>query len=417
MSNIQASIITIGDELLIGQVIDTNSAWIAQRLNELGIDVLRRIAVGDAKDAIWNALDEELQKASLVFITGGLGPTADDITKPLLCEYFGGKLVVSERVLEHVKSIFSKRNRPFLDRNMMQAEVPDVCTVLFNRMGTAPGMWFEKDEKVIVSMPGVPYEMMAIMEDEVIPRLQQQYMSDAILHRSIITAGEGESFVAERIKDLEEALQPYIKLAYLPSYGIVRLRLTGKGVDTIRLGKELQLRQEEIANRLENIVVSLQDLPMEHIVGKCLAEKHATLGLAESCTGGYIAHLLTQAMGSTTYFKGSIVSYYEEIKEKVLGVEHQTLQDFGAVSEQTVKEMLSGAQNVLGADYTLAITGLLSGAKDAHNVEPGTIWIAVSDGHRTQTKQFLLHYDRLRNKELAAQMAMLMLWRFLNGKM
>lgn len=416
MSNIQASIITIGDELLIGQVIDTNSAWIAQRLNELGIDVLHRVAVGDTKDAIWNALDDELKRSSLLFITGGLGPTADDITKPLLCEYFDGKLVVNEHVLEHVKAMFAKRNRPFLDRNMKQAEVPDNCTVLFNRMGTAPGMWFEKDGKVIVSMPGVPFEMMAIMEDEVLHRLQQRFISDAIIHRSIITAGEGESFIAERIKDLEEALPSYIKLAYLPAYGAVRLRLTGRGADKIRLGKELQLRQEEIANRLENVVVSLEDLPMEHILGKCLAEKHATLGLAESCTGGLIAHYMTQAMGSTTYFNGSIVCYQEAIKEKTLGVKHQTLEDFGAVSEQTVTEMVQGAKELLGSDYTLAITGLLSGTPDAHNTEVGTVWIAVANKERTLTKKFQLHYDRLRNKELAVQMALLMLWRFINGK-
>ena len=416
MAQINASIITIGDELLIGQVIDTNSAWIAQRLNELGIAVERRVAVGDATDAIWNALDEELNKSDVIIITGGLGPTADDITKPLLCKYFGGNLVVDDRVLNHVKGIFERRNRPMLERNIKQAEVPDNCTVLFNKMGTAPGMWFTKNNRVIISLPGVPFEMMAIMEDEVLPRLQNMFVSDVIQHRSIITAGEGESFVAERIQDLEEALPAHIKLAYLPSYGMVRLRLTGRGSDSLRLSKEMQLRQEEIANRLENIVISLQDLPLEQIVGKSLVEKHATLGLAESCTGGNLAHLLTQTMGATTYFKGSIVSYYAQVKQNVLGVKADTLNTHGVVSQATATEMVLGAAALLDTDYTLSITGLLSGSKDEHGVEPGTVWLAIKHADVIYTKKLQLFYDRLRNKEMATQMALLYLWRFINGK-
>jgi nicotinamide-nucleotide amidase len=416
MARINATIITIGDELLIGQVIDTNSAWMAQRLNELGIDVLRRVAVGDSRDAILNALDEELLKCDVLLLTGGLGPTADDITKPLLCYYFGGEMVVDQKVLEHVKNIFERRKRPMLERNLKQAEVPDNCTVLFNRMGTAPGMWFEKNGKIVISLPGVPFEMMAIMEDEVLPKLQHLFVSEVIQHRSIITAGEGESFVAERIKDLEEALPSHIKLAYLPSYGIVRLRLTGHSNDSLRLSKEIQLRQEEIANRLENIVISLQDIPLEQLVGKTLVEAHATLGLAESCTGGNIAHLLTQSMGATNYFKGGIVCYFEEIKKNVLNVNAETLTSHGVVSEATATEMVNGALNILASDYALAITGLLSGSKDSFGTEPGTVWIAIKDKHRTYTKKIQLYYDRIRNKEMATQMAMLYLWRFINNK-
>jgi nicotinamide-nucleotide amidase len=417
MSNIAASIITIGDELLIGQVIDTNSAWIAKHLNDLGIDVLRRVAVGDDRNAILTALDEELGMASLVIITGGLGPTADDITKPLLNEYFGGKMQVNEQVLEHLKSIFIKRHRPFLERNLKQAEVPDNCTVLFNKMGTAPGMWFDKDDKVIIAMPGVPFEMTSIMEHEVLPKLRQRFFSDALLHRSIITAGEGESYIAEKIKDLEEALPAHIKLAYLPGAGMVRLRLTGRGADAMQLTTELQLKQEEIANRIENIVVSLEDIPLEQVLGNWFTVNGKTLGLAESCTGGNVAHHITQIMGATHYFNGSIVCYQNKIKEKILGVRKQTLEEHGAVSEQTVIEMAQGALKVLDVDYAFAVTGILSPGGESDRVPVGTVWMAVADKNNTKTKKFIFYYDRERNKEMATSMGMLLIWKFINGKL
>lgn len=417
MATIQATIITIGDELLIGQTIDTNSAWMSQRLNDLGIEVIRRIAVGDNAADIRQAIDEELPRVSILLITGGLGPTADDITKPLLATYFGGSMVTDERVLEHVKSIFEKRKRPLLDVNLKQAEVPDSCTVMFNRMGTAPGMLFEKDDKIIVAMPGVPYEMMAIMEDEVIPRIRQQFVSDALIHRSIITVGEGESFLAERIKDLEAALPPHIRLAYLPSPNMVRLRLTGKGTDEMQLIKEIEMRQEEIANRLENIVVSLHDLPMEHILGRLLLENQARLGLAESCTGGNIAHLITQVMGSASYFNGSIVCYQNFVKEEILGIKKATIEKNGAVSEETAIEMARGALRVLKCDYALGITGLLSPGSEDDTVPVGTVWIAVADKHDVKTVKYKLQYDRTRNKEVAVQMAMVTIWKFIHGKL
>jgi len=417
MSNISACIITIGDELLIGQTIDTNSAWMAQQLNDAGIDVLRRVAVGDVKSAIWKALDDEIPNADIVLITGGLGPTADDITKPLLCEYFGGKMVVNETVLAHVKEMFAKRNRPFIDRNLKQAEIPDNCIVLFNKMGTAPGMWFEKDGKVIIAMPGVPFEMMGIMEHEVMPRLRKRFVSDLLLHRSIITAGEGESFIAEKIQDLEEALPAHIRLAYLPSAGIVKLRLTGRGNNELQLINELQLRQEEIANRLESIVVALEDVPLEYILAKEFIEKGITLGLAESCTGGYIAHSITQVMGSANYFKGSIVCYNAEIKETLLGVQHSTIENHGVVSEAVAIEMVHGARKILNSDYALSITGLLSAGGNDDKVPIGTVWVAVANMDMVKTKKFHFHYDRPRNKDVAIQMAMLMLWKFLNKKL
>ena len=413
MSNIAAAIITIGDELLIGQTIDTNSAWIAQHLNELGIDVLRRVAVGDDRNAIIKALDEEISGASLVIITGGLGPTADDITKPLLNEYFGGRMVVNERVLEHLKAIFTKRNRPFLERNMKQAEVPDTCTVLFNKMGTAPGMWFDKGEKVIIALPGVPFEMVSIMEDEVLPKLRERFYSDALLHRSVVTAGEGESFIAEKIQDIEEALPAHIRLAYLPGAGMVKLRLTGRAADPVTLSKELEERQAAIAARLGNIVIALEDIPLEQILAKWFISNNATLGLAESCTGGYVAHHITQVKGSSAYFKGSIVCYSNDIKEQLLGVKKETIDEYGAISEQTVTEMVQGALTVLGVDVAFAVTGLMSEGGDSHE-QTGTVWMAVADKHSLKTKKFWFPYDRVRNKEMTVSMGMLMIWKFIN---
>ena len=416
MGNIAAAIITRGDELLIGQVIDTNSAWIAQQLNKMGIDVLRRVAVGDSKAEIITALDEELAKASLVIVTGGLGPTADDITKPLLNEYFGGKMVVNEQVLAHLKEMMIRRNRPVLERNMKQAEVPDVCTVLFNKMGSAPGMWFEKDDKVIISLPGVPFEMVSIMEDEALPRLKERFTSDALLHRSIITAGEGESYIAEKIKDLEEALPQHIRLAYLPGAGMVRLRLTGRCKDITMLDSELSTAQAAIAARIEHIVVALEDIPLEHVLANWFREQHKTLGLAESCTGGNVAHHLTQIKGASEYFKGGIVSYSNEIKEQVLGVATATIDQYGAISEETVTEMAKGAIKVLDTDYSFAVTGILDADGALYGVPSGTVWMAVADKQHVVTKKFYFPFDRLRNKDMATSMGMLMIWKFINNR-
>jgi nicotinamide-nucleotide amidase len=415
MANIKASIITIGDELLIGQTIDTNSAWIAQRLNDFGIDVIRRVAVGDNKQEIIDAINNELVKADILIITGGLGPTSDDITKPLLCEYFGSKLVVNDKVLDHVKGLFTKRGLPVLERNLKQAEVPDNCKVLFNSKGTAPGMLFEIENKLVISLPGVPHEMMGIVEDEVIPVLQQKIKTDALIHRSILTAGQGESFIAERIKDLEEALPAHIRLAYLPGPWMVKLRLTARGNDKMLLSRETQLRQEEIANRLEDVVIALEDISLEHIIGKHLTINGKTIGLAESCTGGFIAHTMTQIMGSAKYFIGSIVCYQDKIKEKVLQVDKKIIQEKGAVSEEVAIEMAKGAMALLETDFGFGITGLLSAGGD-DNVRVGTVWIAVCDKERIKTKSFHFPYDRLRNKEVAVQMSLLMIWRFISKK-
>ena len=416
MSNIRATIITIGDELLIGQTVDTNSGWIAQRLNELGIVVNRRVAVGDTRDAIVTALDEEQRNADLIFITGGLGPTSDDITKPLLCDYFGGKLVVDENVVANIRRLFQIFNRPIIERNLKQAEVPDVCTVLHNRMGTAPGMWFEKNGKVFVAMPGVPYEMVAIMEDEVLPRLARSWVKDALVHRTTVTSGEGESFIAERLMDFEAKLPSHIKLAYLPDSSIVKLRLTGHGADKAVLEAEVEALQQKLITILGKIVVAAEDIPMEELLARALHNTGNTIGIAESCTGGFIGHAVTQVSGASKYFMGSIVSYDNSIKEKVLGVQHDTLEEFGAVSEQTVTEMALGARRVLGVDFALATTGVLGPGGGTERVKVGTVWMAVAGACGVATKVFHFRYDRQRNKEMAAKMGMLLLWKNITGK-
>ncbi|HET9744764.1 MAG TPA: molybdopterin-binding protein, partial [Chitinophagaceae bacterium] len=316
MKTINASIITIGDELLIGQTIDTNSAWIAQELNKIGVWVRRRVAVGDVWNDIWNTLDEESRDSDIILITGGLGPTADDITKPLLCKYFGGKLIVNEEVLKHVKYLFEKvyrRPGPMLQTNLKQAEVPDVCTVLHNARGTAPGMWFAPQppkggaRKVFVSMPGVPHEMKGLMINEVLPRLKEAFDFPVILHRTAFTMGTGESMIAEKIKDFENSLPPHIRLAYLPGYGMVKLRLTAKGDDQETLEKELNEKFSALKERVSEWLVSDEDENLAMAVQKILKEKNKTIGTAESCTGGYIAHLITSNPGSSVGYKGSIV--------------------------------------------------------------------------------------------------------------
>ncbi len=416
MANTNATIITIGDELLIGQTIDTNSAWMAQRLNEIGIVVERRVTISDKSEDIRLALDEEIPRADIILMTGGLGPTADDITKPFLSDYFGGKLVEDEKVLQHIRELFEQRNKPMLEINRRQAEVPDVCTVLYNEMGTAPGMLFEKEGKYIISMPGVPFEMMTIMNNEVLPRLKKKYISDAILHRTIITSGEGESFIADIIKDIEQALPPELKLAYLPSPGMVKLRLTARGPDEAGLIKMLEEWQGKLATRLERIVVAMEDIPTQEILGKLLKEKGLTISLAESCTGGYIAHLITQVQGSSEYFQGAIVPYQSKLKHSIVGVDAEVLQEHRAISEETAIELATKARSMFESDYCLSVTGQLSfGGEDAH-VQKGLVWMAIAGKDEVNTKKFQFHYNRVINKEMAAQLGLLMIWKHINKR-
>jgi nicotinamide-nucleotide amidase len=416
MQKVNASIITIGDELLIGQTIDTNSAFIAQELNKIGVWVRRRVAVGDVYDDIWDALDKESSESDIVIITGGLGPTADDITKPLLCDYFSGKLIVNEEVLAHVKNLFEKvfrRPGPLLERNRKQAEVPDVCTVLHNARGTAPGMLFEKNGVSFISLPGVPHEMKGLIKAEVVPYILSKFSLPAIVHQTAFTFGQGESQLAELLKDFEPALPSHIKLAYLPNYGMVKLRLTAQGSNKEEVEKELLPWFEKLQELVKDFMVTNKDEGLEVVVGKLLKAKGKTMGTAESCTGGYIAHLITSIAGSSAYYKGSVISYANEIKENVLGVQHDTLQRVGAVSEETVTQMVTGVLKELNTDFALATSGIMGPDGGSEEKPVGTVWIAAGNSQKVETLKLNLRFDRQRNIMLTANNALNFLRKFI----
>ncbi|HVG11859.1 MAG TPA: CinA family nicotinamide mononucleotide deamidase-related protein [Flavisolibacter sp.] len=411
---VNASIITIGDELLIGQVIDTNSAWISQELNKIGIWVKRRVAVGDVREDIWNALDEESRHSHLVIITGGLGPTADDITKPLLCNYFNAKPVINEEVLKHVTYLFENIfRRPLTESNRKQAEVPDTCQVLFNKLGTAPGMWFEKQGKVFISLPGVPQEMKGIMSDIVLSRLRDHFTMEVIAHRTLLTAGVGESVLADHIKEWESQLPGHIKLAYLPNYGMVRLRLTGRGTDQTSLENEMQKQFDEVKKIVAEWLVTDEDLTMPQVISTLLKERKKILGTAESCTGGYIAHLITRESGASDKYNGTIVSYSNAVKKGVLKVSPETIDSVGAVSEETVLQMARGAIEVLKTDYAIATSGIMGPDGGTPQKPVGTVWIAVANKKSQTAHKFQFRFDRMRNIELTANNALNMLRKFI----
>ena len=407
MEKVFASIITIGDELLIGQVIDTNSAWIATELNKAGMTVRNRVAVGDNREDIRQALDNECGRASLVLITGGLGPTADDITKPLLADYFGGTMVVHEPTLQHVIHLFeSVFKRPVTDRNKKQAEVPDTCTVLFNESGTAPGMMFEKNGTVFISMPGVPHEMKWLMEYHVLPMIPTRFVTAVIAHRTLLTAGIGESMLADLIADLEAGLPNWIRLAYLPNYGMVRLRLTASGTDKEFVEHEINRHFGLLVSRSAEYLVAAEDIPLELAVGRLLQEKGKTMATAESCTGGYIAHVITAHAGASAYYKGGVVSYANDVKEHTLHVKPETLATYGAVSENTVQEMVQGTLALIGSDYAVAVSGIMGPDGGTPEKPVGMVWIAAGNTEKTITRQVLLRFDRRKNIEVTAVYAL-----------
>ena len=410
MEKVFASIITIGDELLIGQVIDTNSAWIAQELNKIGISVKQRTAVGDVKEDIVEALNQESKRASIIIITGGLGPTADDITKPLLCEYFGGKMVMHQPTLAHVTNIFENvLKRPMIERNTLQAMVPDVCTVLLNEKGTAPGMLFEKEGKIYISLPGVPHEMKWIMQNHVIPLIPTKFSTGFIEHKTLLTFGIGESFLAEKIASTEAELPAHIKLAYLPNSGMVRLRLSAFGFNQEALLASLSTHFEALKIAVGEYLVTDQDIPMETIVANLLKDQKSTLSTAESCTGGYIAHLLTTSPGASKYFTGSVVCYDNRIKTSLLQVPEKVLLTEGAVSETTVKQMATAILNLMNTDYSIAVSGIMGPDGGTPEKAVGLVWIAVASKTAIHAKAFNLRYDRSRNIIITATNALNML--------
>ena len=411
-----ASIITIGDELIIGQTIDTNSAYIAQQLNALGIWVRKRVAVGDNKEEIVSALREESAASSIIIITGGLGPTADDITKPLLCEYFGARLVRDQAVLDHIQQLFEnvyKRPGALLERNIKQADVPDNCQVLHNPSGTAPGMLFIKEGVVYVSLPGVPREMKDLMQTAVIPYLEKNITRPVIVHRSILTCGIGESMLAELLADIESSLPPHISLAYLPNYGMVKLRLTGKGDNQPTLQQEIDALIEKLCILTTEYLVTDQDSSMETLIGQLLLQKKWTVATAESCTGGLIAHQLSTVPGASAYFKGSVVCYDNEIKESILNVQKNTLQQYGAVSEETVTEMAKGVLKLMNVNVALAVSGIMGPGGGTPEKPVGTVYVAVSNGEKTITTKLRLGFDRSRNTQQTALFAMNLLRKFI----
>ena len=403
---IQATIITIGDELLIGQVIDTNSAFIAQKLNSIGVRVQKRIAVGDDAESITNALDTAIQNSQIVILTGGLGPTADDITKPLLNRYFGGNMIVDQTTLEHITYIFEQiHKKPMIERNRKQAEVPDVCEVLFNQSGTAPGMLFKKNKSLIFSLPGVPYEMQWLMSEKVIPIVLDSFKLGVIAHRTLLTAGVGESFLAESIQDFEKNLPENIKLAYLPSYGMVRLRLTGKSDDATSLNQQLDTLFEQLKEHVKEHIVTDKDEPIEVVVGRLLKDQHQTVSTAESCTGGYIGHLLSKHAGSSTFFTGSIVSYDNRIKTEFLDVPTSILMTVGAVSKEAVEQMALAIRAKMNTDFGISVSGIMGPSGQTDEKPLGMVWIGVANQEKVVSKVFYLRFDRQKNIEVTANQA------------
>jgi nicotinamide-nucleotide amidase len=406
MQFIKASIITIGDELLIGQVIDTNSAYIAQSLNKIGVTVSNRIAVGDDKDAILDALENTSKHSNVVIITGGLGPTADDITKPLLNEYFGGKMVIHQPSLEHITDIFvNKYQRPLIERNIKQAEVPDVCEVLFNENGTAPGMLFEKAGVLYFSLPGVPHEMKGLVDNYVIPRIKQSFKTPSIVHRTLLTAGIGESFLAEIIADFENALPSHIKLAYLPNFGMVRLRLTGTSDNENELISNIEAAFAELKIKVQAYLVTDKDEPMEVVVGGLLKSKNQTVATAESCTGGFIGHLLSKHAGSSQFYTGGIISYDNRIKTEYLDVSTEILHTVGAVSKEAVEQMAVAVRAKMNTDYGVSVSGIMGPSGKTDEKPLGMVWIGVASKEKVHSKVLYLRFDRSRNIEVTATQA------------
>lgn len=389
-------IITIGDELLIGQVVDTNSAWMAQRLNEIGIKVKQISSVSDDESHILKALYEASLRADIILITGGLGPTKDDITKKTLCKYFKTGLKFDEESFKIIESIFISRGRQVTPINRLQAEVPENCTVLHNYQGTAPGMWFEQNEKIYISMPGVPSEMKGLMEKIVIPKIKERFPLVPIIHKTILTQGIGESYLSDLISSWEDNLPSHIKLAYLPAAGMVRLRITAKGVDEEALLKEVNAEALKLKALIGEYIYGYENDRLEGLIGRLLRDQKKTISTAESCTGGFIAHKITSIPGSSEYYIGSIVAYANEIKVNELDVDFHIFEKYGAVSEEVVKSMASNVRKKFKTDYSIACSGIAGPDGGTIDKPVGTVWIAVSNAEKTITRKLQLGTNRER---------------------
>lgn len=413
MKEVKASIITIGDELLIGQTIDTNSAWMGKELTAAGFSLMRRVAVGDLEEEVLKALDKELEDVDIVLLTGGLGPTEDDKTKAILCTYFDAELVWNERVFEMVQERLLRVHVPILETNRAQALVPDKAVALLNERGTAPGLWFEKEGKVVVAMPGIPYEMKGLMEKEVIPRLLTHFEHPSILYKTMITTGIAESTLAKKLENFEQSLPAHIGLAYLPGGGMLKLRLTGKSEHRAELETDLTALFDRLRKLVEGYLVIDADVYLPKIVGDKLREQQATVATAESCTGGLISHLLTSVPGSSSYFTGALITYSNELKRRLLDVPTAVLEEKGAVSEEVVKAMVKGVLKKLGTHYAVAVSGIMGPGGGSEEKPVGTVWLAAGHSGKIMTRKLQLRYDRTKNTELTANYALLLLLKLL----
>ena len=403
-----AELITIGDELLIGQVVDTNSAWMGRELNNIGSEVLRIVSVRDREEEILEAIDNAMKRVNIVLVTGGLGPTKDDITKQTLCKYFNTELIFSEEVFENVKRVLAGKI-PMNKLNKGQAMVPKNCTVINNPVGSASVSWFERDGKVLVSMPGVPQEMTTVMAESVLPKLHERFQTDVIMHQTFLVQHYPESVLAEKLEAWEVALPDCIKLAYLPKLGIIRMRLTGRGHDRKEVETLLNREKAKLETILGEDIFSEEDTPLEVIIGELLKKRKLTVSTAESCTGGSIAERLTSIAGSSEYFKGSIVAYSNEVKKDLLYVSSETLEKYGAVSEETVIEMVKGAMKALKTDCAVATSGIAGPGGGTPEKPVGTVWIAAGYKNEIRTYKQETNRGRAMNIERAGNNALLML--------
>lgn len=402
-------IITIGDEILIGQIVDTNSAWMARELNKDGFRVHQITSVSDNEAHILQAFDGAFSRADIVLVTGGIGPTKDDITKQTLCKYFGTHLVHNQAVVDNIKEVFAHRGNVLNPLTLGQAMVPATATIIQNKRGSAPVTWFDKKGKVLVSMPGVPFEMEWIMSNEILPRLREQFKTPTLMHQTVLVVGWSESALAMKLTDWENELHPCLKLAYLPSPGLVKLRLSGFLPDATELASVIEAELVKLRLLLENSILAEEDAPVEEVIGKVLKEKGLWIATAESCTGGNLAKQITNVSGSSAYFKGSVVAYQNEVKVQELGVSEETLRQFGAVSQETVEEMAEGIRKKLNTDIGVGVSGIAGPTGATEGKPVGTVWISVCTQDKSLTRRFQFGNSRKRNVDLATLNAFAMI--------
>jgi len=412
-----AEIITIGDEILIGQVVDTNSAWLAEQLNLIGIRVKQITSVSDDENHIINSLNEASERVEIILMTGGLGPTKDDITKKTLCNYFNTKLVFNNEVYKNIEQFFLQRNLPMIESNRLQAELPENCTVIPNKIGTAAGMWFTRGKKHFISMPGVPFEMKAMVEDSLIPMVKAKFKLPVIIHRTILTYGIGESFLANKIKDWEDNLPSNIKLAYLPSPEQMRIRMSLSGFNENELHELLTEEEKKLNKIISQYIFGYDKQTMPEIISDLLKRDKKSISTAESCTGGNIARLITSIAGSSDYFTGSVVAYSNHIKESILNVKSEDIKQYGAVSEKVVVQMAKGVRELFKTDYAIATSGIAGPTGGTSEKPVGTVWIAIASNDKIVANKYLFGNQRDINVSRASAMALFNLRKMIIGEL